>query len=218
MIGRVNIIQGDPNRVAEGIVFIRDRVQPVVDSLPGSRGLGMWANRETGEVIVNTVWEDQAALDASESHVAGLRAEAASVLSATTVRVEMAEPVALWQAAADQPGYWSRGVEMDLPTDRIEEGITLFHDEILPAIQQIPGVNTVVLLANRATGHTVLVVTYRSRDELDAGRAAGDKLRAGVVARLGTSEPIVHELETVIVGIRGPGTIDLTATEANVEV
>ncbi|MGB8650736.1 MAG: antibiotic biosynthesis monooxygenase [Mycobacteriales bacterium] len=218
MIGRVNILQADPSKIDAGIAFVRDRIQPLVDSLPGSRGLGMWVNRETGDVVVNTVWDDRAALDASEGHVTEVRAEAAEIVGAKTVRVELGEPIVVWQAAADQPGYWSRSVEMDVPTDRIEEGIAVFRDELLPSVQQIPGVNTVVLSLNRDTGHTMLNVTYRSRAELDAARATADKLRAGIVSRFGAGEPTVRELETTIVGIRGPATIDLTATESRAEV
>lgn len=218
MIGRVNILQADPSKIDEGIAFVRSRVQPLVDSLPGSRGLGMWVNRETGDVVVNTVWEDRAALDASESQVSDVRAEAAQVVGATTVRVELGEPVVVWQAAADQPGYWSRAVEMDVPKDRIEEAIALFRDEMLAKVQQIPGVNTVVYSANRDTGHTMLNVTYRSKAELDASRETGSALRTSVATRLGAGDPTVRELETTIVGIRGPATIDLSATESRAEV
>ena len=43
----------------------------MVDSLPGSRGLGMCVNRETGQVVVHGAWEYRAALDASAGHIAG---------------------------------------------------------------------------------------------------------------------------------------------------
>lgn len=218
MIGRVTILQADPSKIEEGIAFIRDRVQPLVDSLPGSRGLGLWVNRETGDVVVNTVWEDRAALDASESQVTDVRAEAAKVVGARTVRVEVAESVVVWQAAADQPGYWSRSVEMDVPKNRIEEASVLFREEMLAKVQQIPGVNTVVYSTNSDTGHTMLNVTYRSRAELDAGRATGEQLRANVVSRLGAGQPTVRELQTTIVGIRGPATVDLTAEESRAQV
>lgn len=218
MIGRVNILAADPGKIEDGIAFVRERVLPLVDSLPGSRGLGMWVNRETGDVVVNTVWDDRAAMDASESRVTDLRAEAANVLGAKAVRVELAEPVVVWQAAADQPGYWARAVEMDVPTDRVEQAIAFFRDEMLSRVQQIPGVNTIVYSANRETGHTMLNVTYRSKAELDAGRETGNRMRAIVVDRLGAGEPTVREMETTIVGIRGPATIDLTTTDSRAEI
>lgn len=215
MIGRVTILEADKDKIDQGISFVRDQVQPLVDSLPGSQGLGMWVNRETGDVVVNTVWQDRESLAASESHVSGVRAEAARVVAAKTVRVEVVEPAVVWQAAADQPGYWSRAVQMDVPVDRIEEAITLFRDEMLAKIKAIPGVNTVVYSADRSTGHTMLNVTYRSKAELDAGREEGKAMRAGVVTRLGAGQPTVRELETIIVGIRGPATVDLTGAKAH---
>ncbi|MGN6332214.1 MAG: hypothetical protein ACTHOD_11240 [Motilibacteraceae bacterium] len=218
VIGRVNILEADPSRIDDGIAFVRDRVQPVVDSKAGSRGLGMWVNRETGEVVVTTVWEDRAALEASESEVAELRAEAARTVGAQAVRVELVESEVVWQAAGDQPGYWCRAVEMDVPQPRIGEAVDLFRDEILSRVRQIPGVNTIVLSANRETGHTILTVTYRTRDHLIASRDTAQAMRDGVVARFGADRPVVSELETVIVGIRGAVVIDLDATQSRSEV
>lgn len=204
VIGRANMVEADPGKVEEGIAFVRDRIRPVVDSLPGSRGLGMWVNRETGQVVVHTVWEDRAALDGSESRLADLRAEVARVMEARSVRVEVVEPGVMWQAAADQPGYWARHVEMTVPVARVEEGISLFRDEALPAIRQFPGVNTCVLLVNRETGLSMVNVTYRSKDDLEAAQERATALRASMVDRLEGSPPVVWELETTIVGIRGP--------------
>lgn len=218
MIGRLNILEADPSKIDDGIAFVRERVQPLVESLPGSRGLGMWVNRQTGDVVVNTVWADRAALDASESRVTDVRAEAARVVGATSVRVEVGVPAVVWQAAADQPGYWSRAVEMDIPADRIDDAIAMFRDEMLAKVQQIPGVNTIVFSTNRESGHTILNVTYRSRAELDASRDTANALRGGVVTRLGAGEPTVHELETTIVGIRRDPTIDLAGTQPRAEV
>jgi len=218
MIGRINFLEGDPGKIDEAIAFVRERVQPHVEAQAGSHGLGMWVNRETGDSIVTTAWADQAACDASEEHVKSVRAEAAAVAGAKSVRVEIAEPVVVWQSAADQPGYWCRVVEMDVPVDRIGESVALFRDEILSQVQQIPGVNTIVYFVNRDTGRATLNVTYRSKAELDAGRERGIALRKIVVERLNAQEPIVHELETAIVGIRGEAAIDLTSTESRAEI
>lgn len=203
MIGRANIIEADPSRIDEGVAFVRDQVKPLVDSLPGSRGLGMWANRETGQVVISTVWEDRSALESSEGHVAPLRAEAAKRFGAGPVRVEIAELVLVWQAAPDQPGYWTRSTEMTVPMHKIEDGIAMTRDEVLPDAEQIPGLNTYVLLVNRDTGYSAVNATYRTRAELVASRERARDLRATSVARLGATQPVVREMETIIVGIRG---------------
>jgi hypothetical protein len=198
------MVEADPARVEDGIAFVRDRVHPVVDSLPGSRGLGMWVNRETGQIMVHSEWEDRATLDASASQIAELRDEASRLMGARSVRVEIVELVVGWQAAADQPGYWARFVEMTVPVANLDKGIAMFRDEVLPATQQFPGVNTCVLLVNRETGLCFVSVTYRSRGEMEAARERALAVRSSAVDRLGANPPVVRELETTIVGIRPP--------------
>ncbi len=210
MIGRANIIDGDPDKVEAGIAFVRDRVTPSIETSPGSRGLGMWVDRDKGLTVVTTVWEDRAALDASEETAAPLRSEAARLLGATNVRVRVVEPGVMWQAAPDQPGYWSRFVEMEMSPERVPDAIALFRDEALPKIQQMPGINTVVFLTNAEAGLTVLNVTFRSKADLDNSREGGNAMRAAVVQRLGANEPKIMELETVIAGIRGPAIVGQT--------
>lgn len=215
MIGRASIIEGDPSKVDAGIAFVRDRVQPAVEAMAGNRGLGMWVNRETGQSLVVTSWEDRAALDASESQAADLRAEAANLLGAKAVAVQLAEPAVIWQAGADQPGYWARFAQLDLSPDRIDEVITNCRDEALPEIQQIPGVNTVVLLVNRETGTAVLNVTFTNKPDFDATRELGKAKRAEFAARLGAKETLVLEVEVVLAGIRGPDIVSQPAPAAD---
>src|SRR4051795_8925012 len=97
VLGRAVIATGDPAKIEEGIAFIRERVQPVVDSLPGSHGLGMWVNRETGQFVVSTVWEDEASLLASDERMSPFRAEGLAMMGAPEARIEIHEPAAFAQ-------------------------------------------------------------------------------------------------------------------------
>ncbi|GAC1345804.1 MAG: hypothetical protein NVSMB29_20130 [Candidatus Dormibacteria bacterium] len=203
MIGRASIVQGDPAKVDEVIVFVREQVQPVVDAQPGSYGLGLWVNRTTGEIVVESVWEDQSALDASEPHVTDLRAEAARRLGADSARVELHEPALVWQAGPTEPGYWSRVVSVDVPLDRLQEAIERIR-AALPTLQEFPDINTVVLLVNRESGHLVFNATYSSRVALESNAERGAGLRSSLAAGIGGSEPEVTEYEVAIVGIRPP--------------
>jgi hypothetical protein len=209
VLGRAVIAQGDPEKVDEVVAFVRDRVQPLVDSLPGSHGLGMWANRETGVIVVSTAWEDETALNGSDEQLAPVRSEALRLLGAQETRIEILEPAVMFQNAPDQPGYWSRTTETHAPPERMEENILLFTTELLPAIREIPGANTVGLLVNRRNGHAVSSVTYDSKEALDASRERAGRLRVESVVRLGAKVMNVMELEVAIVGIRPP--IDLPA-------
>ena len=204
MIGRAVIATANPARVDDGVAFVRDEVLPVVAGLPGSYGLGMWVNRQTGEIVVNTVWQDEAAEKASDQRLASLRAEALRRLGATGARVELFEPVVVWQSEPNEVGQWVRAVEVRHAPDRLEEDLAGFRENTLPATRELPGVTGVVLLANRTTGLTVLNVTYRSREEFDASRERGATLRAKALARMGAELEKLTELQVAIVGIRAP--------------
>ncbi len=204
MIGRAVIAVGDPTKVDEGVAFVRDEVLPVVAGLPGSYGLGMWVNRQTGEIVVNTVWQDEAAEKASDVQLASLRAEALRRLGADGARIELFEPVVVWQSEPNEVGQWVRAVEVRHAPERLGEDLAGFRELTLPAIQAMRGVTGVVLLADRTTGLTVLNVTYRSREEFEESRERGATLRAEALARMGAELEKLTELQVAIVGIRAP--------------
>lgn len=215
MLGRAVIAQGNPAKVDEVVAFVREQVQPLADSLPGSMGLGMWVNRENGMVLVNSAWEDAATLSASDATMAATRREALQLLGAAEARIEILEPAVIFQDAPNEPGNWTRSTEFTAPVERMDENIALFTSEVLPAIREIPGATTVALLVNRVEGRGVATVTYASRAELDASRGRAATLREQSLTRLGARVTNVLEFEVAIVGIR-PG-VDLPAQGKPVE-
>jgi hypothetical protein len=72
MFARVSLFK-EP--VDDAIRVTRERVAPVVLSLPGSRGGFFLVNRQEGRTLSLTLWESQEALDASAAPIAQLRAE-----------------------------------------------------------------------------------------------------------------------------------------------
>ena len=216
VLGRAVIAQGNPAKVDEVVAYVRDRVQPLVEAEAGSHGLSMFANRETGMVVVSTSWQDEDALNASDEHLAAVRREALTLLEAPEPRIEIMEPAVIFQNAPDQPGYWSRASETRYPVDRLEEAIATFTTQALPAIRErFEGVNTIALLVNRRTGHSVANVTYTSREALDASRDSAEQLRTESLRRTGAEPANVMELEVAIVGIRPP--VDLPSQGGPVE-
>jgi len=196
------IAQGDPADVDELVDFVKEQVQPRVDALPGSYGLSLEVNRDTGMIVVGTAWEDESALAGSEKPLAVLRHEALGVLAAKDSRIEILEPAVLLQKAPEDPGCWSRSTETRSPPELVQENITLFSSEVLPAIRQIPGTRTVALLVDRSNGHALSRVVYASKEALIASRERAARLREESVERLGAEVVDVVELEVVIAGIR----------------
>ena len=71
MFARVTIFREPAD---EAIRVTKDRVVPVVLSLPGSLGGFFLVNRKTGKTLSMTLWDTQEHLDASAAPIAELRA------------------------------------------------------------------------------------------------------------------------------------------------
>lgn len=216
MLGRAVVAQGNPAKIDEVVAYVRDRVVPLADSLPGSHGLSMFVNRDNGMIVVNSVWADEAALAASDAELAASRQEAIGVLEAPEVEIHIVEPALIFQNEPDRPGFWARAAEVQHAPDKVDEGIARFRDIALPAMRErFAGINTIALLVNRKTGYSVVNITYTSREAMEASREEADRMRTENLRAAGAELLNVRELEVAIVGIRPP--VDLPAQGRPVE-
>src|SRR5712664_1458144 len=99
---RVVTANGDPEKVDAGIVSIRNDVLPLLKAQKGYRATIASVDRQTGRLAASTVWETKADLDASESKLAGPRAEAAKAAGGgpNDVQVEIFETAYVELSAA----------------------------------------------------------------------------------------------------------------------
>jgi len=178
VLGRAVVAQGNPAKIEEVIAYVRDRVVPLVDSQPGSWGLSMFVSRENGMIVVNSVWEDEAALRASDAALAASRQEAVGLLEAPAVEIHVLEPALIVQSEPDRPGFWSRATEVQHAPEKMDETIAMFRDVALPALRErFPGTNTVALLS---TGRRVTALPTSPTPHARPWRpAARDPLRCG---------------------------------------
>jgi heme-degrading monooxygenase HmoA len=86
---RVVTASGDPEKLDAAIVNLRGHVLPVLKAQPGYRATIASVDRQTGRMSVSTVWETKADRDASESKLAGPRAEVAKIAGAGPHEVEV---------------------------------------------------------------------------------------------------------------------------------
>lgn len=59
----VTPIRMDPSAIEDNLAFFKSEVLPHIKSTPGFRGLRNMINRETGEGIVGSAWDDQPAME-----------------------------------------------------------------------------------------------------------------------------------------------------------
>ena len=81
MHARVTTVHGDPARVEDGIENFKQNVQPFARE--HGKGSVLLIDRQTGDAIVVSFWEDEAGMRASEEAANALRAQAADRMSVT---------------------------------------------------------------------------------------------------------------------------------------
>ena len=74
MFVRATTIHADLSRLDEGVAFVRDRVVPAVDTLPGNLGLSMFVTRDPAIVPVATAWRTEQARRESDHLLTPLQA------------------------------------------------------------------------------------------------------------------------------------------------
>jgi heme-degrading monooxygenase HmoA len=99
---RMVTVNGDPEKLDAGIVQIRNHVLPLLKAQKGYQATIASVDRQSGRLSATTVWETKADLDASESKLAGPRAEAAKAAGAGPhdVQVDLFETAVIEISAA----------------------------------------------------------------------------------------------------------------------
>ena len=84
---------GDTEKLDAGIGVGRNKALPVLKTLKGFRAMIASVDRTGGRTFVSTVWDTLSDLEASESKIAGVRAEFAKTagISAESLKVEVFE-------------------------------------------------------------------------------------------------------------------------------
>lgn len=218
MFGRMSFLQGDPDRLDDLIAYARTVVKPATDQLGGNCGLGMWVNRDSGDAMVMTVWQDEACLDASERAVEKLRDEAAGIIGGDPATVERYETMLVDVTIPHQVGFGMRLVRMFSEPAQLDANTAWVRDTVLPQLRTFPGYVSYVASANRSSGAVATMATYQDFASTVASFAGTAGIRAAATERGVTIRDITN-YEVAIVGIRAPipdqRVIDLTETQVS---
>lgn len=202
MFVRISTIKAEPGRLDDGVAYIREKVQPQVDRMPGSQGLAAWVDRSTDRVAVAALWTDRAALEDSAAPVGGLRQDAAKRLGGEPT-VEVFESAVMHEVTPLAPGQWSRSTRFDVATAEIDRLVQHFETIALPDIQKQAGLAAAVLMVDREGGKALVVLTFDSREALDASRTASEQRRNRAIQEISSlTVTDVTDSEVVLAGFR----------------
>jgi len=206
MYARSTTIQGDPQRMDEGIAYIRDKVMPAVAQMDGCVGLSMLCDRMSGRCIVTTSWADAEAMHRSAEGVMSMRQRAAETMGGTAEVQEW--EIALLHRLREAPDgacarvTWTRGDPADM--DRL---IDTFRMAMLPRLDELTGFCSVSMLCDRESGMCAVAATYESRMAMDMAADTVRSMREQLMSEMNGELIEVAEFDLVLAHLRVPETV-----------
>ncbi|HEX5088100.1 MAG TPA: antibiotic biosynthesis monooxygenase [Nocardioides sp.] len=197
MFARSTTFHGMPGNIDAGIRFIKDEAGPMLEQIEGCRGLSMLVDRDTGQCIATSSWDDEAAMRASDAQLRPLRDRGRDILGGSMQVDE-------WEIAVMHRTHhgeccrvsWLQG-DIDAMTETVRLGI-------LPMIEQTDGFCSASLLVNRSTGLGCATTAWESREAMEASRASADDMRARTASDAGGEVVEVREYELAYAHLHVP--------------
>jgi heme-degrading monooxygenase HmoA len=207
MYARSTTVRGNPQKMDEGIAYVRDEVMPLVRGMDGCVGLSMLCDRDSGRCIVTTAWETEEARRASAEGVRASRARAAEVFGAADPEVRDWEIAVMHRAHEAHNGACTRLIWSRRAPDRMDDGLDSFRTTMLPRIEELPGFCSVSLMIDRQDGRMATAVTYDDRDAMTRANDRAADLRAETSRMLAMEITEVAEFDLVLAHLRVPETV-----------
>ncbi|MFI8384973.1 antibiotic biosynthesis monooxygenase [Streptomyces sp. NPDC085540] len=188
---------GDPAELDGVAEALRTDGRALLSAQPGFRGMGLFADRELGKLLVGSWWEDEASRQASYENLNKRRAEMMAPF-AQTVTVDNWEAAVARRAEELAPGAGFRLVHMDVEPADIDLLVDTFRDTSLPRVQKVPGLAGISLLIDRDCGRAAVGALYADRNALVASRGAVAAVRGEATAKARATTRSLEEFEVVL--------------------
>jgi hypothetical protein len=202
---RTTTVRGDPEAVGDGIAFLRDRVMPAVEGMPGYVGLSMLADRDSGRCIATTSWVDEAATTSTAEQLRPLGARFARILGGPP-ELQTWEIAVLHRVHEAPDGACTRVTWMRTDPDRVEQVIDAYRLSLLPGLEETAGFCSASLLVDRRAGRGAGSVSYADRGSLQRSRTDATAVQEEFAAAMGSRILEVAELDLVLAHLRVPET------------
>ena len=197
MYARSTTFDGRPGNVDAGIALVKNEAWPMLKQTKGCRGLSMLVDRESGQCIVTSSWDSEAAMHASDEQLRPIRDRGRDLLGGS-VQIDD------WQVAVmhrTQHGECCRVSWLQGDLDAITE---TFRVGILPEREQTPGFCSTSLLVNRSSGLGCATTSWETRAAMEASRSAALDMRDRIAREAGGELVEAHEFELVYAHLHIP--------------
>jgi hypothetical protein len=193
-----------PEQIDAGTAFVRDQVMPVLQELPGSIGLSLMVDRQSGRCIATSSWDSEDALRDSADEGRRLRNLAAEQFGGGNPTAEDWEIAVLHREHGSDNGACVRATWLTVPPDLLDAGIEYFREAVLRQVEHLPGFCSASLLVDRGSGRAVSSVSFRNRAMMADYWDQATALKVESVKAAGASEIADCAFDLVIAHLRVP--------------
>ena len=176
MFARVTTVQGQADRLDEGVRTFQEQTLPLIQGQPGFQGVYLLADRQQGQALAISLWESQAAMQQTEQAVAQQRTQAAQQMGGPEPTVDRYE-VAFTEG--EPTGQAARVTTGEGMTESMDAGLRYVREQVVPAIKAAPGFRGMLHLVDRQAGKVLGIVFVDSDEALRQSRGMADQMRAG---------------------------------------
>jgi len=202
---RSTTIQAQPSSIDAGVAHIRDDVMPRLQEVDGCVGLSLLADKQTGRCILTTAWETDEAMQASAEQIRPIRDRAADEFGGVgDPMVEEWEIVVLHRDHRSGEGACARATWVQLPPDRLDQGIEFYKASVLPDLEALDGFCSASLLVDRASGRAVSCASFDSLEAMERSRERVTALKQEKTREAGADELDECEFELRLAHLRAP--------------
>jgi heme-degrading monooxygenase HmoA len=202
---RSTTIQAQSSSIDAGVAHIRDDVMPRLQEVDGCVGLSLLADKQTGRCILTTAWETEEAMRASAEQIRPIRDRAADEFGGMgDPMVEEWEIAVLHRDHRSGEGACARATWVQLPPDRLDQGIEFYKASVLPDLEALDGFCSASLLVDHASGRAVSCASFDSLEAMERSRERVTALKQEKTREAGADELDECEFELRLAHLRAP--------------
>ena len=197
MYARSIMFHGKPGSIDAGIRFFKNEAVPMLDKIEGCRGLSMLVDRETGQCIATSSWENEATMLASDDQLRPIRDRGRDILGASMQIDE-------WEIAVMHRTHHGECCRVSWLQGDLDAMTETFRVGILPELGQTSGFCSASLLVNRSSGLGCGTTAWETRAAMEASRSAADDMRSRAASDAGGEIVDVHEFDLAYAHLHVP--------------
>jgi quinol monooxygenase YgiN len=180
MYAHVNFVRNEqprPELAEEALKLHKELLPKRQQQHAGYQGTLLLVDLVKGQAFDIDLYESQAHLQAvyQQGHYQGEHAQYEHLISEPPVQ-EVYE-VAVHEIEMGRTLTHAAVTVAHLPPDKLDEGITIFRDSVVPELRQFKGFKGALLLVNRQTGKSMGIAVYDTEDEVQAVEHSGEYRR-----------------------------------------